>query len=136
MNNDFTIVYEPPTPNEYNNLRLEGGLSGKSLEAATVGLKNSLFTVCIYDEKTLIGMGRIIGDGGAFFQIVDIVVKPSYQGRGLGKKVMKELINYLDKNTYPGSYVSLIADDPANKLYEQFGFSYSFPQSHGMYRMY
>lgn len=136
MNDNFTIINEPPTPIEYNDLRLEGGISGKSQEAATVGLKNSLFAVCIYDEKTLIGMGRVIGDGGAFFQIVDIVVKPSYQGRGLGKMIMKEIMNYLDENTYPGSYVSLIADDPANKLYEQFGFSYTYPRSHGMYKMY
>lgn len=136
MNDEFTVVYEPPVPIEYNDLRLEGGMSGKSHEAATVGLKNSLFAVCIYDNENLIGMGRVIGDGGAFFQIVDIVVKPSYQGRGLGKRVMKEIMNYLDKNTYPGSYVSLIADDPANKLYEQFGFEYTYPKSHGMHKMY
>jgi ribosomal protein S18 acetylase RimI-like enzyme len=136
MNDNFAIINEPPTPVEYNDLRLEGGISGKSREAATVGLKNSLFAVCIYDQKTLIGMGRVIGDGGAFFQVVDIVVKPSYQGRGLGKRIMKEIMNYLDQNTYPGSYVSLIADDPANKLYEQFGFRYTYPRSYGMYKMY
>lgn len=49
---------------------------------------------------------------------------------------MKEIMSYLDENTYPGSYVSLIADDPANKLYEQFGFKYTYPRSHGMSRMY
>ncbi|MBP3038223.1 GNAT family N-acetyltransferase [Bacillaceae bacterium Marseille-Q3522] len=136
MNENFTIINEPPKPIEYNELRLEGGISGKSQEAATIGLKNSLFAVCIYDNKTLIGMGRVIGDGGAFFQVVDIVVKPSYQGRGLGKVIMKEIMNYLDKNTYPGSYVSLIADDPANKLYEQFGFNYTYPRSYGMCKMY
>ncbi|ASK61537.1 GNAT family N-acetyltransferase [Virgibacillus phasianinus] len=136
MNDDFNIIYEPPNPGEYNNLRLEGGMSGKSLEVATIGLKNSLFAVCLYQESRLIGMGRVIGDGGAFFQVVDIVVKPSYQGKGLGKVIMKEIMSYLDQHTYPGSYVSLIADDPANKLYEQFGFRYTYPGSHGMCRMY
>lgn len=136
MNNDLKIKYEAPTPIEYNDLRVEGGMSGKTQEAATIGLKNSLFTVCIYDENTLIGMGRIIGDGGAFFQVVDIVVKPSYQGKGIGKLIMKKLMEYLDQNTYPSSYVSLIADGPANKLYEQFGFKYTYPKSQGMYRKY
>ncbi|MDO6656976.1 GNAT family N-acetyltransferase [Anaerobacillus sp. 1_MG-2023] len=136
MENNFTIIHEPPTPEEYIELRLEGGISGKSHKAAKVGLENSLFVVSIYDNKSLIAMRHVIGDGGAFFQIVDIVVKPSYQGRGLGKVVMKELINYLGENTYSGSFVSLIADDPANKLYEQFGFKYTFPNSHGMFRMY
>jgi ribosomal protein S18 acetylase RimI-like enzyme len=133
---DFKVHYNPPNAVEYINLRIEAGMSGKSLEGAQVGLKNSLFAVTIYDESELAAMGRIIGDGGAFFQIVDIAVKPAFQGRGLGKLIMKELMKYLDEHTYEGSYVSMIADDPANKLYEQFGFAYTFPISHGMYRKY
>ncbi|WP_319592823.1 GNAT family N-acetyltransferase [Salicibibacter halophilus] len=92
--------------------------------------------MCIYDSKILIGMGRVIGDGGAFFQIVDIVVKPSYQGQDLAKVIMKDLMDFLDKNTYSGSYVSLIADGGADKLYEQFGFSYTYPRSQGMFKRY
>lgn len=30
-----------------------------------------------------VGMGRVIGDGGCFFQIVDIAVDPADQGQGL-----------------------------------------------------
>lgn len=132
----FNVSYNPPTPSDYINLRLEAGMSGKSQKAAEIGLKNSLFSVTVYDESTLVAMGRLIGDGGAFFQIVDIAVKPAYQGKGLGKLVLKELMEYLDQHTYEGSYVSLIADAPANKLYEQFGFDYTFPDSYGMYRKY
>ncbi|GAM14669.1 GNAT family N-acetyltransferase [Mesobacillus selenatarsenatis] len=131
---DFNVSYDPPSPSDYINLRLEAGMSGKSQEAARIGLKNSLFAVTVYDESTLVAMGRIIGDGGSFFQVVDIAVKPAYQGKGLGKLVVRELVKYLDKHTYEGSYVSLIADAPANKLYEQFGFDYTFPNSYGMYR--
>jgi len=133
---DFKVMYIAPTPEDYLNLRVEAGLSSKSMEAANIGLKNSLFAVTVYYDSTLVAMGRLIGDGGAFFQIVDIAVKPDQQGNGLGKLVMKELMSYLEQNTYPGSYVSLLADDPANKLYEQFGFSYTYPDSHGMYRKY
>ncbi len=133
---DFNVLYNPPSPSDYITLRIEAGMSGKSLEAARIGLENSLFAVTVYDDTTLVAMGRIIGDGGAFFQVVDIAVKPTYQGKGLGKLVMRELIKYLDKHTYEGSYVSLIADAPANKLYERFGFDYTFPNSFGMYRKY
>ncbi|MBU8917792.1 GNAT family N-acetyltransferase [Bacillus sp. FJAT-29953] len=136
MNTSYKIKLVPPIPTEYIELRVEGGMSRKSLEAATIGLKNTLFSVCIYDQSTLIGLGRVVGDGGTVFHIVDIVVKPSYQGQGLGKVIMKEIMNYLEKNTYPGSYVSLIADDPANRFYEKFGFQYTYPKSHGMYKMY
>lgn len=130
------VSYDSPEAVDYINLRVETGMSGKSLEAAQVGLKNSLFVVTLYNESELVAMGRIIGDAGAFFQIVDIAVKPAFQGKGLGKLIMKELMEYLDEHTYEGSYVSLIADDPANKLYEQFGFTYTYPKSHGMYRKY
>lgn len=67
MNENITIKYETPSANAYIDLRLECGISGKSQKAADIGLKNSLFSVCLYDECTLIGMGRVIGDGGAFF---------------------------------------------------------------------
>ncbi|RSD25153.1 GNAT family N-acetyltransferase [Mesobacillus subterraneus] len=133
---NFNNSYHPPAPSDYINLRLEAGMSGKSIEAVRIGLENSLFSVTVYEESQLIAMGRIIGDGGTAFQIVDIVVKPSHQGMGLGKRVMTEIMAYLDQHTYKGSYVSLIADDPANKLYEQFGFAYTLPKSHGMYRKY
>lgn len=132
----FEVMYQPPSVEDYLQLRREAGLSSKSAEAATVGLGNSLFSLTVFDGSTLIGMGRIIGDGGAFFQIVDIAVNPEYQGRGLGKLVMKELMAYLDQHTYEGSYVSLIADEPANKLYEKFGFTYTYPGSLGMQRRY
>jgi GNAT superfamily N-acetyltransferase len=130
------IKYEPPAPSQYLELRVEGGLSSKSLEAVKIGLAHSLFAVSLYEGDTLIGMGRVVGDGGTVFHVVDIVVKPSYQGRGLGKVIMKEIMNYLDNHSFPGSYVSLIADVPADKLYEQFGFKYTYPRSLGMCKMY
>ncbi|WP_067838051.1 GNAT family N-acetyltransferase [Amphibacillus sediminis] len=132
----INMVKQPPDPEAYIQLRREGGMSGKAIEAATIGLKHSLFCVCLYDGDTLVGMGRIIGDGATFFQIVDIVVKPSYQGQGLAKRVMAELMNYLDHHTYTGSYVSLMADTPADQLYKKFGFNYTSPRSVGMAKMY
>ncbi|WP_017473049.1 GNAT family N-acetyltransferase [Amphibacillus jilinensis] len=133
---NYQINYHAPDPMAYIALRVEGGMSEKSQQAAEIGLKNALFTVCIYDQDMLIGLGRIIGDGGTVFQIVDVVVKPSYQGKGLGKVIMTELMTYLDQHTYAGSYVSLIADGPADKLYAQFGFTYTYPYSQGMFKMY
>jgi|SRR5699024_8166843 len=136
MRNEINIVYDSPSPDQYNNLRVEGGLMEKDKDGVKIGLKNSLFMVCVYNNENLIGMGRIGGDGGTFFHIVDIVVKPKFQGQGIGKRIMKELTNYLQRNAYPNSYVSLIADVPANHLYEQFGFQYTSPKANGMYKIY
>lgn len=136
MNDCYQIKYNTPSVKAFNQLRVEAGLSSKEKTAIEIGLPNTLFAVSIYDGDTLIGMGRVVGDGGVVFHVVDIVVKPSYQEQGLGKRVMQEIMNYLDNHTYKGSYVSLIADIPADKLYEQFGFRYTTPNSVGMARMY
>lgn len=42
-------------------------------------------------------MGRIIGDGGTAFQIVDVCVHPAHQGRGLGKRIMAALTERKDR---------------------------------------
>jgi ribosomal protein S18 acetylase RimI-like enzyme len=78
--------------------------------------------VALYNDKELIGFGRIIGDGGTVFQVTDVVVLPEYQGKGLGKRIMTELTDYIKEHAPKYSYVSLIADGPADKLYEKYGF--------------
>ena len=88
--------------------------------------------VILRDADKLVGMGRIIGDKGCFYHIVDIAVVPSCQGKGLGRLIMSEINTYLNQNVSKSSYVSLIADVPAYKLYERCGFEYSNPKSVGM----
>lgn len=136
MNLQYEVVHKAPTAEEYVHLRLAAGLSPKSLQAAENGLGNSVFALTLRVSSKLIGMGRIIGDGGCFYQIVDIAVEPAYQGNGLGKVIMSELTAYLSDHAPEGSYVSLLADVPADKLYKQFGFEYTQPKSVGMYKRY
>jgi ribosomal protein S18 acetylase RimI-like enzyme len=58
-------------------------------------LPNSLFAVQVLREGVPVGMGRVIGDGGTAFQIVDIAVLPGHPGKGLGKLIMREISDYL-----------------------------------------
>lgn len=67
-------------------------------------------------------MGRIVGDNGSFFLIVDMAVLPAHQGKGVGKMIMKELKDWTDKNVPPSGCVLLLADGPAKYLYRKFGF--------------
>ncbi|SEU24187.1 GNAT family N-acetyltransferase [Paenibacillus sp. NFR01] len=122
---------EVPETSDYLALRREAGLSPMSPEGAGIGLPNSCFAVTLYEGDELVGMGRVVGDGGCFFQVTDIAVKPSRQGRGYGKRIMAEIRRYLD--TVPErAYVSLIADGEASKLYAQYGFVPVMPASQGM----
>lgn len=126
------IRHEVPAVEDYLGLRQEAGLSPMSAEGAAVGLPHSLFAVTLYAQGVLVGMGRVIGDGGCFYQVTDIAVKPSCQGRGLGKIIMREIRAYLEK-VPERAYISLIADGEAARLYAQFGFKPVMPASQGMY---
>ena len=127
----YEITQKIPDIESYLRLRKIAGLSPRSPEAAELGLPNSLFAVCIYSEDKLIGMGRIVGDGGCNFEVVDIAVDPQYQGQGLGRIIMQNIMVYINRNAPGGSYISLIADVP--ELYEKFGFKKCSPKSEGMY---
>ncbi|WP_339312485.1 GNAT family N-acetyltransferase [Paenibacillus sp. FSL M7-0896] len=126
------IRQELPSVEDYLALRQEAGLSPMSIEGASAGLPNSAFAVTVYAGELLVGMGRVIGDGGCFFQVTDIAVKPSFQGRGLGKTIMGEIRTFLD-SVPEKAYISLIADGEAAKLYAKFGFEPVMPASQGMF---
>lgn len=133
---NIRISHDIPAAADYVNLRLVCGLSRKNLAASEIGLKNSIFLVTLWAQERLVGMGRLIGDGGCFFQVCDIAVHPDYQGRGFGKQIMAAITDYMDNNLPKNSYVSLIADLPADQLYAQFGFEPTAPDSIGMCKYY
>ena len=85
-------------------------------------LKNDLFSVCVFDNKTLIGMGRIVGDGAIYFYIQDIIVIPSYQGKGIGVLIMNEIEAYLEENAFNNSFIGLMAADGVQNFYHKFGY--------------
>jgi len=128
----YDLEARPPSVDEYVRLRLEAGLSGKTPEAARVGLANTWFGVTLRHRGEAIGMGRVIGDGGCFFEVVDIAVQPAHQRRGLGKRIMGALMEHLRANAPASAHVMLLADGPAHRLYEQFGFRATAPESIGM----
>lgn len=130
--NDYTVLYETPRADTYRKLRKVTGLSPKSKEAAERGLRGTLFAVLIVNNNNTIGMGRLVGDGGCHFQIVDIAVEPDHQGKGVGKMILREITDYIWENLPDSAYVSLIADGPARHLYEKFGFEKTAPASIGM----
>ncbi|RDB15367.1 hypothetical protein Hypma_004661 [Hypsizygus marmoreus] len=133
MDNLYTIKRATPSIEVYSNPCASSGLSPKAHAALAIGLPNSLFAVQIIyhtpsDEQPQttpegdpIGMGRVIGDGGLFFQVVDIAV-PAHQGKGLRKLIMRQIESWLMENVPKVGYVSLAADGKAKDLLTQFGF--------------
>ena len=134
MNDDggYELVERFPGADDYRRLRVATGLSAKSPEAAARGLGNTLYGVSLLDGKRVVGMGRIVGDGGCFFLVVDIAVDPACQRRGLGKRIMAALDAWLRANAPASAHVALFADGAARHLYAKYGFIETGPVSVGM----
>ncbi|MEV5983250.1 GNAT family N-acetyltransferase [Streptomyces sp. NPDC052114] len=135
LSDSYDLRTGVPSVEDYRRLRTDAGLSDKDPAAAAIALPNTWHGVVLHHEGTPIGMGRIIGDGGTAFQVVDICVHPDHQGRGLGRHIMAALTEELERRAPATAYVSLIADGPARFLYEKFGFADTAAHgSIGMYR--
>ncbi len=126
----YDVMEETPSIEDYLRIRKHAGLSAKSRDAAAKGLPNSLFAVTVFCQGEAVGMGRVIGDGGCFYQVVDIAVVPAHQDRGLGRRIMQRIMGFIEENALPGCYVSLIANDGA--FYVPFGFCNVSPPDDGM----
>ncbi len=131
---NIQLVYTTPTAENYVNLRLRSGMGNKDLKRSQIALENSLFTVSLYDEEKLVGFGRIIGDGGITYVVSDIMVDKEYWRKGFAERIMKEIDGYFEKNTYEDSYICLIANRPADKLYYKHRFDYLPENRCGMLR--
>lgn len=117
----MALVYadEIPAPDEYCALRVLTGLSAMNPQAAVEALPRSLFAVTVRSDARLIGMGRVVGDG-LHIQVVDIAVDPDFQGQGISRTIMENIMSYVA--TLPTStLVNLFAD--VDWLYGKFGFA-------------
>ena len=108
---------------DYFNLRQCVGWNNFSREQTLRALENSLYDIIAVNNERVIGMGRLIGDG-LYYIIVDIVVAPEYQGKGIGSELIKRLLDYADSQTPFGSRTSvqLIAEKGKEGFYEKLGF--------------
>ncbi|CAG9295357.1 GNAT family N-acetyltransferase [Celerinatantimonas diazotrophica] len=129
----YQVKAEIPSVKEYIEIRLAAGLSRKSEEAAAIALPNTIYGVTVYCAEQKVGIGRIIGDGGCFFEITDIAVLPAHQSDGVGRMIMEHLVNWLKENAPKTAYISLMADHGTPEFYAKFGFKKAeMPQSCGM----
>jgi GNAT superfamily N-acetyltransferase len=123
---------EIPGNHEYRALRTAAGLSMMTEEGAAIGLPASWCSVCVRHEGELIGMGRVVGDGGLFLFVVDIAVTPAWQGKGLGRRIMQALMDEVYARAPARTMVGLIAEGTAHELYAKFGFKRVAPEAQGM----
>ena len=129
----FEIKSGTPSVEEFLDLRGSVDMGTRSLEGVKRGLGNELFGALLYlrDSGELVGMGRVVGDGGTVFHICDMVVRSQWQNKGGGTMIMDALMKFIEGLGISDAYVNLIAD--VDGFYEKWGFKSTRPRSKGMF---
>ena len=98
---------------------------GPSPEQTQLAMEHTLFRVSVFDGNTIIAMARVIGDLGLDYYIKDVVVRPEYQGQGIGRLMINEILKFINDHGVPGTdiFVELCAMPDKIPFYEKFGFS-------------
>ena len=113
-----------PSAEEFNYLTNSVGWGIRKNNIVDEALKNTLYSLCVYDDDKLIGYGRIIGDKTIFLYIQDIMVVPEYQSKHIGTGIMKNLLKKINgyKKINPNIRTYLGASKGKESFYEKFGF--------------
>lgn len=81
-------------------------------------LGNSHTVISAWDEDKLVGLGNAISDGYLVVYYPHLLILPEYQGKGIGKMIMKRF-----QEKYAGFHQQiLVADGKAIDFYGQCGF--------------
>ena len=119
---DIFIDNSQPTLEEFIALRSKVGWGETPIQLAKIAINNSLFHVVARNEKQLIGMVRVVGDGAMFFYIQDLIVDPKYQNNGIGNLLMKNVESYLSEAALKGSTIGLFSASGKEDFYSRFGY--------------
>ena len=97
---------------------------GPSIEQTRLAMQHTLFRVSIWDDDQIIAMARMNGDMGLNYYIKDVVVRPEYQHKGIGRMLINELLKFINDNGVKGTeiFVELCAAPDKIPFYEKFGF--------------
>jgi GNAT superfamily N-acetyltransferase len=133
---DIDLVPTVPAVPDYLRLRTESGLTPRTEEQARLALAGTWAGCHLVDAESgeTVAMGRIIGDGGWYFHVVDMAVLPGHQRRGLGHRALTWLLDEVREHAPADAYVSLMADPPGRALYARHGFVEDRAVSIGMAR--
>lgn len=92
---------KPPDKNKFFDLFLTTGWNKKyrlDVNELFLAIKESWYMISVYDNDRLVGFGRIICDGVVHALILDMIVHPSYEQRGIGTKILNRLVERCQKH--------------------------------------
>ncbi|MBK1811613.1 GNAT family N-acetyltransferase [Clostridium sp. YIM B02505] len=76
------------------------GMSYSDPEVHKKAFNNSYITVFAFYNENLIGFGRAISDGVYQAAIYDLAILPEYQGKGVGRELLKKITDTIPNCNY------------------------------------
>ena len=109
---------------EFNYLYNSVGWESYDEKISEKALKNTIYSVSVYEDNKIIGYGRLIGDEICFLYIHDVMVIPKYQNKKIGTQIMDKLLEKVNQIKLENPYVRVYlgASKGKEKFYERFGF--------------
>lgn len=112
------------TAEEYNEMR--GSVNWRLLTPgqAERGLAHTTFVVAARDGVKIVGMGRMLFDYGYTAYLGDVIIRPEYQGRGIGTEIVTRLKDMVMEAAEQGDKIMFILVAALGKegFYEKLGF--------------
>ncbi len=91
----------------------------RTAEQTATAVKNSL-PFGVYKGENQVGFARVVTDYATFAYLGDVFVLPEYQGRGLGKILMRTILAHPDLQNFRRW---ILATKDAHALYEKYEFA-------------
>jgi citrate lyase synthetase len=104
--------------NQLSDLYRIAPLGNKAANDLKLVFSNSKFKCFVFDNATLIGVGRALADGLDCSYICDVAIHPKYQGFGLGRNIINQLI----KLSFGHKKIILYASPGKEGFYKKLGF--------------
>ncbi len=93
-------------------------------------ISNSWYVLSAYEDDELVGFGRVVADGVYQAMICDLIVLPDYQGKGIGSRILEELLRKCEQHSI--RMVVLMSAKGKAGFYKKFGFIERDPEAPGM----
>lgn len=109
---------------EFCRLREAVGFQKLTKEQARTVLSNTSFLVNAVCDGKSVGIVRVLTDMMTDAYITDVIVSPDFQGRGLGRKLLDQVVSRLKEISFSNVKLacSLYANPGKEPFYEKLGF--------------
>ena len=131
---DIKLEYTIST-NEFLEVVESVGWKTYSKEQVDKALKNTMYMAKATVDGKIAGIGRVVGDYSIVCMLSDICVKPEFQGKGIGLKIVNELKRLIEDGVKEGEkmQIELVPTAGNEEFYKKAGFKYKPEVVTGMY---